>query len=64
MLQRVQKTPKPGPMGLKRAEARHNLSGSQYQAEWKGATKSGYRTRNVTGYSSGNSIRYATVWRK
>ncbi len=44
--------------------ARHNLSGSKYQTEWKSAVQSGYRTRNVTGYSSGGTIRYAAVWRK
>ena len=45
-------------------KARHGLSGSQYQTEWTNTTKSGFLTRNVTGYSSGNSVNYAAVWRK
>ncbi len=45
-------------------KARHNLSGSQYQSEWQKATKAGYRTRNVTGYTAGSSVKYGGVWRK
>jgi Peptidase family M23/Bacterial tandem repeat domain 1 len=45
-------------------KAKHGLSGGGYQTEWESATGSGLLTRNVTGYSSGNSILYAGVWRK
>lgn len=45
-------------------KAKHGLSGTTYQSEWKSATSSGLITRNVTGYVSGNSVLYAGVWRK
>ncbi|WP_167285109.1 peptidoglycan DD-metalloendopeptidase family protein [Marilutibacter alkalisoli] len=45
-------------------KARHGLTGSQYQSEWEATTKAGYLTRDVTGYASGNSARYAAIWRK
>lgn len=44
--------------------ARHGLSGSEYQTEWENATDAHFLTRNVTGYSTGNSATYAAVWRK
>lgn len=44
--------------------AKHGLSSSQYQSHWNTNTKSGLLTRVVTGYSSGNSSRYAALWRK
>lgn len=45
-------------------QARHGLSGAQYQDAWKSATDAGYLTRVVTGYAAGGQPRYAAVWRK
>ncbi|WP_454831106.1 peptidoglycan DD-metalloendopeptidase family protein [Pseudoxanthomonas wuyuanensis] len=45
-------------------KARHGLSSAQYQSEWQGNTSAGLLTRDVTGYSSGGSARYAAIWRK
>lgn len=45
-------------------KARHGLSSVQYQSEWQGNTSAGLLTRDVTGYSSGGSARYAAIWRK
>ncbi|KAF1722392.1 peptidoglycan DD-metalloendopeptidase family protein [Pseudoxanthomonas wuyuanensis] len=45
-------------------KARHGLSSDQYQSEWQGNTSAGLLTRDVTGYSSGGSARYAAIWRK
>ncbi|MEL6461409.1 MAG: hypothetical protein AAFQ91_24785 [Cyanobacteria bacterium J06621_15] len=44
--------------------ARHGLSSNGYQQNWENAIKSGFLTRNVTGYANGNSVRYAGVWRE
>lgn len=44
-------------------KARHGLSSSQYQTEWESANASNLQTQIVTGYESGNSTRYAAVWR-
>lgn len=45
-------------------KAKHGLSSSQYQSEWQNNTGAGLLTRDVTGYSSGGSARYAAIWRK
>lgn len=44
--------------------ARHGLSSSDYQAKWEDSLDKGLLTRNVTGYSNGDSHRFAAVWRK
>ena len=43
--------------------ARHGLSSGQYQQHWQSNTQNGRLTRVVTGYSHGNSSRYAALWR-
>jgi len=45
-------------------KARHGLTSNEYQSEWESTTGSGLLTRNVTGYGSGDSARYAAIWRK
>lgn len=45
-------------------KAKHGLSSNQYQNEWQSNTGAGLLTRDVTGYSSGGSARYAAIWRK
>ncbi|MEJ1095760.1 MULTISPECIES: peptidoglycan DD-metalloendopeptidase family protein [unclassified Pseudoxanthomonas] len=45
-------------------KAKHGLTSSQYQSEWQSNTGAGLLTRDVTGYSSGGSARYAAIWRK
>ena len=44
--------------------ARHNLTGAQYQAEFKKHTKAGFKLRQVESYRSGSSIGYAAIFRK
>ncbi len=45
-------------------KSRHDLTSSAYHDEWESALKSGMLTRAVTGYTDGNAVRYAAVWRK
>ncbi|MEZ4888586.1 MAG: M12 family metallopeptidase [Chitinophagales bacterium] len=44
--------------------ARHGMTSAQYQAEFDKWTKQGYRPTTVSGYSVGNSARYAAIFRK
>ena len=44
--------------------ARHGLTSAQYQAEFNKWTKAGYRPIKVSGYSVGNSARYAAIFQK
>ncbi|KAF9430540.1 hypothetical protein BGZ76_000803 [Entomortierella beljakovae] len=44
--------------------ARHGLTSSAYQTAFNSYVKQGYRLRHVSGYGSGNSVRYASVWEK
>ncbi len=44
--------------------ARHAMTSAQYQAEFNKWTKAGYRPTTVSGYSVGNSARYAAIFRK
>jgi hypothetical protein len=43
--------------------ARHNLTASEYQKEYDAWTGKGLRTRAVTAYRVGSSVRYAALWR-
>jgi len=45
-------------------KARHGLTSAQYQNEWESSSGAGLPTRDVTGYSTGGSARYAAIWRK
>ena len=45
-------------------EARHGLTGSEYQETWEELTGEGFRTRAVTGYEAGGGARFAALWRK
>ena len=45
-------------------QARHGLSGSQYQQEFDQLGSRGYRLVKVTGYSSNDEARYAAIWHK
>ena len=44
--------------------ARHNLSGSQYQAASTTYAREGYRLVDVSGYTVGGEARYAAIWSK
>ena len=44
--------------------ARHNLTGSQYQAAYNAQRKKGYRLWQVDSYPSGNKVLYAGIFRK
>lgn len=44
--------------------ARHNLTSSQYQAEFNTNSQAGYELIDVSGYSNGSSARYAAMWQK
>jgi hypothetical protein len=44
--------------------ARHNLTSSQYQAEFDRLAGEGYRLAVVSGYSIGGQDRYAAIWEK
>ena len=41
--------------------ARHNLTGAQYQAEFKKHTRAGFKLRQVESCRAGSSIRYAAI---
>lgn len=45
-------------------EARHNLSASQYQAEFDKWANQGYRLKKVCGYEINNQPAYAAIWEK
>jgi CubicO group peptidase (beta-lactamase class C family) len=42
--------------------ARHNLTAPQYQAEFDGLVKQGYRLVDVSGYAVGGQDLYAAIW--
>jgi murein DD-endopeptidase MepM/ murein hydrolase activator NlpD len=42
--------------------ARHGLSGAEYQDQWQEAREASLRTRCVTGYLQGGTVRYAAAW--
>ena len=44
-------------------QARHDLSGAEYQAQYAKWVGKGLRTRAVTAYRVGNAVRYAALWR-
>jgi hypothetical protein len=44
--------------------ARHGLTSQQFQAEFDSKLASGYLTRVVTGYASGDSHRFGACWAK
>lgn len=44
--------------------ARHNMSSTDYQNEFNEKAGQGYRLVKVSGYSSGNSARFAAIWEK
>jgi hypothetical protein len=44
-------------------QARHDLPGAKYQQEYETWVGKGLRTRAVTAYRVGNTIRYAALWR-
>ena len=44
--------------------ARHNMSSSKYQAEFKKWKKKGYRLVHVSGYSKNRIPRFAAIWEK
>ncbi|GAA0851008.1 serine hydrolase [Streptosporangium amethystogenes subsp. fukuiense] len=43
-------------------EARHDLTGARYQAEFDELTKKGYRPFHVSGYTVGGTDLYAAIW--
>jgi CubicO group peptidase (beta-lactamase class C family) len=45
-------------------QARHNLTPSEYQSTFNDLFKQGYRLKQVSGYVSGGSERYAAFWVK
>src|SRR5215467_2457422 len=45
-------------------QARHNLTPSEYQSTFNDLFKQGYRLKQVSGYVSGGSERYAALWVK
>lgn len=45
-------------------EARHGLTGAQYQAEFNKWKSQGYRLTLVDGYGVGNQAQYAAIWEK
>ena len=47
---------------LGRWVARHGMTSSKYAEEFKRLTDQGYRLRQISGYSSGKSSRFAALW--
>ncbi|MBK8426534.1 MAG: serine hydrolase [Lewinellaceae bacterium] len=50
--------------GAPQWKAKHGLTSAQYQTEFNDMNSQGYRLYKVSGYSSGNSARFAAIWRK
>jgi len=50
--------------GAPQWKAKHGMTAAQYQAEFDQMSDQGYRLFKVSGYSSGNSARYAAIWQK
>lgn len=44
--------------------AKHGMSSAQYQDEFNKMNSQGYRLYKVSGYSAGNSARFAAIWHK
>jgi len=44
-------------------QARHGLTGAQYQSEYERWYSRKLRTQAVTAYSAGGQVRYAALWR-
>jgi hypothetical protein len=44
-------------------QARHNLTGAQYQAEFDRLAAQGYRLVRISGYEDGGD-RYAAIWQQ
>jgi Bacterial tandem repeat domain 1 len=43
-------------------QARHNLTGTQYQTEFDRLAGQGYRLVDVSGYQDGGAVRYTGIW--
>ena len=45
-------------------QARHNMTPAQFQSTFDDLFKQGYRLKQISGYESGGSERYAGLWVK
>lgn len=45
-------------------KAKHGLTSDEYRNQWQDALSADFRTRAITGYKDGNSIRFAAYWTK
>ncbi|GHJ48921.1 hypothetical protein Cs7R123_62630 [Catellatospora sp. TT07R-123] len=45
-------------------QARHGMTSADYQAQFDGLDKEGFRLHNVTSYLSGTTVLYAAIWYK
>jgi hypothetical protein len=51
-------------LGAEQWQARHNLTPAQFQSTFDELFKQGYRLKQISGYESGGSERYAGLWVK